>query len=227
MLRRDGHVASEAGGCLVYDGENGIGQVIAEQCCEHAIRLGKTHGIAMVVARESNHFGAAAFWAQRLSRAGLLGMVMCNASPLVAPWQGKEPAPRDQSDLRVGPGPSNLAARHGHHYGRRRQDLPGPLQPSARHSRRLGHGCRRCAHHQHGNRHNGLLMPLGGYKGSGLAMLVEVFCAVLGGGAMSTQLGGIRVFGQPARVGQSFWRSTSPASCRPRNLTPAWRTWSL
>jgi LDH2 family malate/lactate/ureidoglycolate dehydrogenase len=51
---------------------------------------------------------------------------------------------------------------------------------------------------------NGLLMPLGGYKGSGLAMMVELFTAVLGGGAMSTQLGGIRIFGQPARVSQSF-----------------------
>lgn len=37
----------------------------------------------------------------------------------------------------------------------------------------------------------GLLMPLGGYKGSGLGMLVEILCGVLGGGAMSTQLGGL------------------------------------
>jgi LDH2 family malate/lactate/ureidoglycolate dehydrogenase len=51
---------------------------------------------------------------------------------------------------------------------------------------------------------NGLLMPLGGYKGSGLAMLAEILCAVVGGGAMSTQLGGIRVKGQPMRTSQLF-----------------------
>ena len=51
---------------------------------------------------------------------------------------------------------------------------------------------------------SGLLMPLGGYKGSGLAMLAEILCAVLGGGAMSTQLGGIRVKGQPMRTSQLF-----------------------
>ena len=51
---------------------------------------------------------------------------------------------------------------------------------------------------------SGLLMPLGGYKGSGLAMMAEVFCAVLSGGAMSTQLGGIRVHGRAARVSQCF-----------------------
>jgi LDH2 family malate/lactate/ureidoglycolate dehydrogenase len=50
----------------------------------------------------------------------------------------------------------------------------------------------------------GLLMPLGGYKGSGLAMMAEILCAVLGGGAMSTELGGIRIQGQPMRTSQFF-----------------------
>ena len=36
-------------------------------------------------------------------------------------------------------------------------------------------------------------MPLGGYKGSGLAMMVEILCAVLGGGAMANDVGGIRI----------------------------------
>jgi LDH2 family malate/lactate/ureidoglycolate dehydrogenase len=50
----------------------------------------------------------------------------------------------------------------------------------------------------------GLVMPLGGYKGSGLAMMAEILCAVLGGGAMSTELGGIRFRGKPVRVSQMF-----------------------
>ena len=69
-IHTDGRVVSESGGSLVYDGQNGIGQWISEICCGHAIRLGRAHGVAMVVARESNHFGAAAFWAQRMSAAG-------------------------------------------------------------------------------------------------------------------------------------------------------------
>jgi LDH2 family malate/lactate/ureidoglycolate dehydrogenase len=47
-------------------------------------------------------------------------------------------------------------------------------------------------------------MPLGGYKGSGLAMMAEILCAVLSGGAMSTELGGIRIKGQPMRTSQLF-----------------------
>jgi len=37
-----------------------------------------------------------------------------------------------------------------------------------------------------------------------LAMMVEILCAVLSGGAMSTQLGGIRIRGRKFRVNQAF-----------------------
>jgi LDH2 family malate/lactate/ureidoglycolate dehydrogenase len=200
----DGHVASETGGCLVYDGENAIGQVVAEQCCRHAIRLGKAHGIAMVVARESNHFGAAAFWAQQLSEAGLLGLVMCNASPLVAPWQGKEPRLGTNPICVSVPGPETwlldmatttvAAGKIFRAHFNHEPDIPAGWAMDAE-------GIPTTSTE---TAMNGLLMPLGGYKGSGLAMMVELFTAVLGGGAMSTQLGGIRIFGQPARVSQSF-----------------------
>src|SRR5579871_4473986 len=86
----DGAVVSEVGSCVVFDGQNAIGQWIAEQCCGHAIRIAKDMGIGMVVARESNHFGPAAWWAQKMRDAGQIGIVMCNASPLVPPWQGKQ-----------------------------------------------------------------------------------------------------------------------------------------
>ena len=47
-------------------------------------------------------------------------------------------------------------------------------------------------------------MPLGGYKGSGLGMMVEILCSVLGGGAMSTEVGGIRDRGRLRRTSQTF-----------------------
>jgi LDH2 family malate/lactate/ureidoglycolate dehydrogenase len=52
--------------------------------------------------------------------------------------------------------------------------------------------------------YHGLLMPLGGYKGSGLAVMVEILCAVLSGSAIGTELGGIRFPGKPVRVGQFY-----------------------
>ncbi len=86
----DGRVLSESGACLLYDGEHGLGHCVSAVCCGHAVRLARAHGLGMVVARNSNHFGAAAFWAQRISAEGMIGIVMCNASPTVPPWQGRD-----------------------------------------------------------------------------------------------------------------------------------------
>lgn len=203
-IQTDGRIVSENGACLVYDAQNGIGQWIAGICSDHAIRLARAHGVGIVTARESNHFGAAAYWAQRMSAAGMIGLVMCNASPLVAPWQGKDPrfgtnpismsVPGadtwllDMATTTVALGKILNAQFHG------RTTIPADWAmdkegvPTTDTQTALA----------------GLLMPLGGYKGSGLAMMAEILCATLSGGAMSTELGGIRVQGQPMRTSQFF-----------------------
>ena len=58
----DGHALSESGGTMLYNANNGLGAVTSSICCDHAIRLAKQNGIAFVVARDANHFGAAAYW---------------------------------------------------------------------------------------------------------------------------------------------------------------------
>jgi len=52
--------------------------------------------------------------------------------------------------------------------------------------------------------HKGMLMPLGGYKGSGLGLMVEILCSVLSGGAMANEVGGIRIRGRHNRCSQCF-----------------------
>ena len=47
-------------------------------------------------------------------------------------------------------------------------------------------------------------MPLGGYKGYGLAMMVEILSAVLSGGAMSLEVGGIHIKDRRMRTSQFF-----------------------
>src|SRR5260370_41845820 len=44
-IHADGRVISENGACLLYDGQNGIGQPIAETCCGHAERIARSHGV--------------------------------------------------------------------------------------------------------------------------------------------------------------------------------------
>jgi LDH2 family malate/lactate/ureidoglycolate dehydrogenase len=201
----DGRIVSESAACLVFDGQNGIGQWISETCCGHAIRLARAQGLGMVVARESNHFGAAAFWAQHMSSAGLIGMVMCNASPLVAPWQGREPRFGTNPICVSVPGPGNTwlldmattTVALGKILNAQFQGRTTIPSGWAMDSQGVPTEDVQTAL-------TGLLMPLGGYKGSGLAMMAEILCAVLSGGAMCTELGGIRIPGQPMRVSQFF-----------------------
>ena len=202
----DGRVISESGACLLYDAQNGIGQAIAETCCAHAVRMASAGGVAMVVARESNHFGAAAFWAQRISAAGQIGIVMCNASSLVPPWQGKEP--------RLGTNPICMAVPGGEEKPWL-LDMATTTVAAGKIFKAMINGQPQIpagwAMDSEGvpttdpdTALKGLLMPLGGYKGSGLAMMAEILCAVLSGGAMSTDLGGIRFRGKQVRVSQMF-----------------------
>src|SRR5260370_28565091 len=86
-----GAVVRENGSCLTYDGRNGLGQVVSDICADHAVRLARANGgLGMAVARNSNHYGASAWWAQKIARAGLIGFAGCNATALVAAWQGRD-----------------------------------------------------------------------------------------------------------------------------------------
>ncbi|HXM42582.1 MAG TPA: Ldh family oxidoreductase [Bryobacteraceae bacterium] len=198
----EGSIASESGACLLYDGANGVGQHVADVCCGHAVRLAHKHGIAVVVARESNHFGAAAYWCQKISAAGMIGIVMCNASPIVAPWQGKQPRLGTNPICMSVPGPWLL-------------DMATTTVANNRIFKALMNGEETIpagwAVDSEGvpttntdAAIRGMPMPLGGYKGSGLGMMVEILCGLLSGGAMSVDVGGIRIQGKPTRVSQTF-----------------------
>ncbi len=205
-IHADGHVVSENGGSMVYDGENAIGQVVADVCTDHAIRLAHANGFGMVVARESSHFGAAAWWAQRFAASGLIGIVMCNASPSIAPWQGKEP--------RLGTNPICMAV-PSTAGGSWLLDMATTTVARGKIYKALYAGEPTVPAGWAMDREGvpttdtqvaikGLAMPLGGYKGSGLAVMVEILCAVLAGGGMLTDLGGIAMPGKPLRVSQMF-----------------------
>ncbi|MEO8372696.1 MAG: Ldh family oxidoreductase [Candidatus Solibacter sp.] len=198
----DGCVVSESGSTLHFDGQNGIGQWVADTCCGHAIRKARESGLALVLAKESNHFGAAAWWAQKMRAADLIGIVMCNASPIVPPWQGMKgqlgtnpicmsvPGPwlLDMATTTVAAGKVFKAFING------QPEIPAGWAFDAEGVPTTN---TKAAYH-------GMLHPLGGYKGSGLAMMVEILCSVLSGGAMCNEVGGIRYRGKPVRVSQMY-----------------------
>ena len=142
-----------------------LGQWVAETCCGHADTLGPAHGAAVVVARESNHFGAAAWWAQKMRAAGQIGMVFCNASPIVPPWQGREGRIGTNPICMAVPGPwlldmATTTVAAGKIFKAFINEKPEIPSGWAFDSQGVPTTDTKVAYNK------GMLMPLGGYKGS-------------------------------------------------------------
>ena len=74
----------------VVDGHNGMGQVIGMKAMQMAIDKAKKYGMGMVVVRNSCHYGIAGYYTSMATRAGCIGMTGTNARPSVAPTWGVE-----------------------------------------------------------------------------------------------------------------------------------------
>jgi LDH2 family malate/lactate/ureidoglycolate dehydrogenase len=203
-----GRVTREDGVCLHYHGENGLGQVVADQCTDHSIRIAKALGVSVVVASHSNHFGAGAWWGEKLARAGFIGIAMSNACPAVAPWQGRTAI--------LGTNPLCVAVPGKGGHGRWLLDMAtttvalGKLGHAAHLNQpvipqawgfldRAGQPTTDTAAAQAGSP-----TPIGGYKGTALAMMIEILCSGLSGGAMTTELPVYRTGGDPLGISHTF-----------------------
>jgi L-2-hydroxycarboxylate dehydrogenase (NAD+) len=74
----------------VVDGHHGMGMVIGKRCMEMAIQKARDHGLGMVVARNSTHYGFAAYYPLMAVEAGMIGLTGTNARPSIAPTHGVE-----------------------------------------------------------------------------------------------------------------------------------------
>jgi L-2-hydroxycarboxylate dehydrogenase (NAD+) len=74
----------------VVDGHHGMGMVIGKRCMKMAIEKARTHGLGMVVARNSTHYGYAAHYALMAVEANMIGITGTNARPSIAPTHGVE-----------------------------------------------------------------------------------------------------------------------------------------
>jgi LDH2 family malate/lactate/ureidoglycolate dehydrogenase len=95
-------VVTDSGPLVVLDGNHGIGQVLTARAVDLGIERARSHGIAGVAVRNSNHFGTAAYFTRRAADAGCVALLATNASPAMAPWGGREKA--------VGTNPWSIAA---------------------------------------------------------------------------------------------------------------------
>lgn len=74
----------------VFDGNNGMGQVIGHRAMSLAIEKAKKYGMGMVAVRNSCHYGIAGYYPTMACKAGCIGITGTNARPSVAPTFGVE-----------------------------------------------------------------------------------------------------------------------------------------
>ena len=76
--------------CAVVDGHDGMGQVIGYKAMELAIEKAKKYGMGMVAVRNSCHYGIAGYYPWMACKEGCIGITGTNARPSVAPTFGVE-----------------------------------------------------------------------------------------------------------------------------------------
>ena len=172
----------------VVDAGNQPGPVGGCIGMEKAVEKARAHGLGMAVVRRSNHFGTAAYYAMKAAEQGMLGISMTNASPRIAPWGSVEAI--------LGNNPWSIALPG--------EEFPvvldmantvvanGKIRTCLREGRPLPEGW---AMDKGGNpttdpaaAEKGLLMPVGGYKGVGITVMVDLLCSVLSQGAFSSMV---------------------------------------
>lgn len=183
-------VARQVGGCAVVDGGNSMGQIGACFAMKHAIESARIHGIGASAVRGSNHCGAMAYYTEMALEHDMIGFATTNALPTMAPWGGAErvlginplsvavPAGRERPIVYD-------AAFSGSAHGKIRvyQQKGLPI-PDGWATDRDGRPTT-----DPGAAVDGLLLPIGGYKGAALAMIMGVLSSMLSGAAYGTELG--------------------------------------
>jgi LDH2 family malate/lactate/ureidoglycolate dehydrogenase len=199
-------VLQRAPATALVDGDDGIGHLVMTFATNLAVELAKESGVGWVGARNSNHAGAAGTYAAMPVDYGMIGIYAAvSTMNHMAPWGGAEPL--------IGTNPIAIGIPAGKEapvvldiatsvssFGNIRQHLVTgePLEEGwVVHSKtgqpitdpkKVGEG---------------VLLPIGGHKGSGLALIIGLLAGVLNGAAFGRDVVDFMGPGdQPTNTGQ-------------------------
>jgi LDH2 family malate/lactate/ureidoglycolate dehydrogenase len=201
-------IINESAATAMIDGGNGMGQVVSHRAMSLAIEKAKQSGIAIVGVHNSNHFGAAAYFAKMAPPKNMIGLIFTVSSVnVMAAWGGLDkllgnnpvaigapsgldiPLVLDMALSEVAVGRIKLASMKG--------DLSIPASwaldkdgiPTTDPNEAL----------------EGLAAPMASYKGSGLAIMGAIIAGTLNGAAVGSEVGNIfKDQTNPSNVGHTF-----------------------
>jgi LDH2 family malate/lactate/ureidoglycolate dehydrogenase len=192
--RGEPSVVRDIGACQVVDGGNSMGQIGLRFAMRRALERAASTGIAAVAVRGSNHCGALASYVLQAVEADMVGIVTTNALPTMSPWGGAE---RILGINPLGVGiPAGVewpvvydaafsASAHGkiRVFQQRSQPLPNgwALDQAGRPTTDPTAAI------------DGLLLPIGDFKGANLAFIMGMLACMLSGASYGTELGDMHV----------------------------------
>ena len=187
---RDIKVLQERPGMALLDGDNGMGHLVMQRAAALAIEKARHCGIAWVGAQFSNHAGPASLYARMPMAQDMIGLYFAvgNANHL-PPWGGLDmllstnpiavAVPAGQEPAVVLDMATTVAA-----YGKvKAKAQRGETMPVGWMIDRLGQPLTDPKRAE-----EGFLMPIGGYKGYGLSLIVGLLAGTLNGASMGRQV---------------------------------------
>jgi LDH2 family malate/lactate/ureidoglycolate dehydrogenase len=195
----------DMGSCSVVDGGNSMGQIGGTFAMQHVIERARDTGLAAAAVKGSNHCGAMAYFAMLALPHDMIGIATTNALPTMAPWGGAERILGINPLAIAIPAQEKTpivfdAAFSGSSHGKIRiyqqKGLPLPagwaLDAQGRPTTDPAAAV------------DGLLAPIGGFKGTGLAMIMGILSSMLSGAAYGTELGDMESGPKPGEDGHFF-----------------------
>ena len=185
-LRPDIRIEREAAGMALVDGDNGMGHLVMRYAAHTAIEKAKHAGVAWVGAKRSNHAGPASLYATMPLEHDMIGLYLAVGSANhLPPWGGL--------DMLLSTNPLAVAVPAGEEapivldmattvaaYGKvKTKAQRGETMPVGWMMDREGKPLtdpKRAS--------DGFLLPIGDYKGYGLALLIGLLAGTLNGAAM-------------------------------------------
>ena len=178
-------VTKTAPATALVDGDNGMGHLVMTRAANEAVAIAREQGVSWVGVRRSNHAGPAGLYAEIAAAQGMIGLyaAVANANHM-AVWGG--------SELLLGTNPLAIGVPSGEgpmildmattivsygtvkKYALRGMEMPEGWFVNAKTGAPITDPARTA---------EGLLLPVGGYKGSGLAIMLGILGGVLNSAA--------------------------------------------
>ncbi len=191
---------------LLVDGNGGVAHLAFDIAFEQLATAAKTSGIAALAVRNVFTCGVVGYFVERLAQVGLIGQAYANAPAMVAPWGGLPLAffgtnpiafavpVAERAPLVIDQSTTVTAFVNIREAANKQEPIPLDWAVDSQ-----GHPTRDAVAALAGT-----VAPAGGYKGTNMALMVDVLAAGLSGANWSHEAPEFGIGKEPINVGQFF-----------------------